>query len=454
MTTPPFQLFTSLLAALLFLDFLAFQALWKVWFAVRLKPWWLLALVCLASPWAYTKLAGSLFLLLVFRHYFIEQRWVRVRRGGGAPGFMSHWAMLHLVTIQMGAFLDPSGYLAGKALWVARVDLAVIMICAGFYKYCVGYLHHDGMEYGRVNPFWGYHWRFFRHKSPDGFYPRLMNRLACLVEIVGGLMMLIPGPWQFYGAVMISISFIYVSLFIRLGRLAWLMALLPMLFHPQLGLSLQIGAQPSLAAPPALITFLAALANLYVVLLPLVKLTQYSNLFWNWRWPGPIQKALDRYANFVPIIMWRVFTPDVTNFYVRIFTPDGQAVVNEETYSLKNWSKPVFKLRMLHVCESIALTSVFTTLRYFPSKPELFAQRLREYARSLGDYPALRFEVVAILKENGRFRFQAVESVSLDPEGRVERTALDSKYRFEEPSRYSPVREASKPGSYVAASKD
>ena len=445
-----FDGFTVLLALLFFLDYLAFQPLWSVWFWDRLKPFWLLAVLALACPLSETKLVGTIFLWGVFRYYFIEQRWSRVRRGGGAPGFMAHWAMLHLSLIQIARLLDSSGSLAQTSLWVARTDFAVIMICAGVYKYAVGYMHRDGMEYGRVNPLWGYHWRFFLGKNPYGFYPQLMNRLACLVEVCGGILMLLPGGFSWLGAAMISLSFVYVSLFIRLGRLAWLMAVLPLLFHPNLAASLAHGGAHEQASL-AVAGLWKSLAWGYVCLLPLVKLTQYANLFANWRWPEPLQSLLDRYANTVPIIMWRVFTPDVTNFYVRVYDGRGQALIDESPYSVSNWSRPLFKLRMLHVCESIALTSVFTTLRYFPSRPELFERRLLEYSKSLGDFDHLRYEIVAIRKEEGCFRREAVERVQVDLRRHtVERQRLVSDYDFSSPSTYSPVREATHPGSYVA----
>lgn len=279
-----------------------------------------------------------------------------------------------------------------------------------------------------------------------------MNRLACLVEIVGGILMLIPGL-RHWGAIAISLSFLYVSLFIRLGRLAWLMALLPLIFFPEMGNTLQSPGLPSLNIPAPAILVLGSLATLYVALLPLVKLTQYLNLFYNRRWPAPLQGALDSYANFVPIIIWRVFTPDVTNFFVRIYDAENRTILDEETYSLKGWKKPWLKFRMLHVCESIALTSVFTTLRYFPSKPELFAGRLLEYSKSLGKHQALRYELVAIRKGQDRFLFEVVEEIHVNLLlGTVERTQVSPDYRFSSPSRYSPVREATKPGSYVAAS--
>lgn len=452
-----FDTFSALLALILLLDFLAFQPLWDCWFAKKAKPVWLLAILALATPFRLLKLGASIVLLVLFRHYFIDQRWTRVRRGGGAPGFMSHWALLHLVLLQMASFLDSSGRLVESALWMTRCDFAVIMLCAGVYKSCVGYLWHDGMEYGRVNPMWGYHWRFFGQKRPSGWYPQLMNRVACFVEVAGALLMLTPGL-QMVGAVMISLSFIYVSLFIRLGRLAWLMALLPLLFHPGLAASVTQGVPLTLNLPAAFVEGLVGLTCLYVGLLPLVKATQYLNLFKNWRWPEPLQQLLERYANFVPIIMWRVFTPDVTNFYVRIFViPEfGRAypILDESTYSLQRTRSLGFKMRMLHVCESIALTSVFTVLRYFPSQPERFDGRLIDYAASLGTFDRFRFELVSIQKGNERFEYVHVDSFFVDLKLRsVERYRVQPDFDFSAPSRYSPVRESRGPGSYVRASQ-
>lgn len=419
---------------------------------------WIASALALIFAPGYPRLLGSLFFYAVYRHYYIDQRWASVRRGGGAPGFMSHWAVFYLVVLQFAAYLDRSGWLLGWVWTMAKVDFAVIMTCAGMYKLLIGYLHLDGMEYGRVNPMWGYFWRFFRHESPTSLHIRVNNWLACIVELIAAAMMYFP-RWQFLGGLAISLSFVYVSLLIRLGRLAWLMVLLPMLYHPSFAATLLSETPFFLDVPQVFLSLIVLVCCVFMALLPVVKVTQYLNLFANWHWPQPWQGLISRYANTVPITMWRVFTPDVTNFWIKIYevipaTGKEIPVLDETTYSVRGWSEPAMKLRFLHVTESIALTSVFTTLKYFPSKPELFAEKLLTYARSLEvtlkrPVEAFRFEYVAIFKQPDHFQFLSVGDFHLDMStGKVEITKRVPEFDFSAPSKYSPVRESSAPGTY------
>jgi hypothetical protein len=202
-------------------------------FRVALAVLWLAAVAAFVSRAAGGRLLGSLVLTLMFHHYFIARRWSSVRRGFGAPGFMAHWTARVIFLVELVRHLDGGGATLRLLVAAIRWDFGWIMVCAGTYKLLVGYLHNNGMEYGRVNPIWGYHWRFFSEVSPNGWYPTLLNYLACLVEVVSGTLMLVPHPVpQRLGAIAITLSFAYVALFIRLGRLAVLMSVLPFLFWP------------------------------------------------------------------------------------------------------------------------------------------------------------------------------------------------------------------------------
>ena len=57
-------------------------------------------------------------------------------------------------------------------------------------------------------------------------------------------------------------------------------------------------------------------------------------------------------------------------------------------------------LRFSHVAESIAVTSVFSTLKYYATNQRLFDQRLLRYARTLPGGPddVLVFEYMSLLK--------------------------------------------------------
>jgi hypothetical protein len=446
------HVFIGALTLLFSLDLLAVLPWFRVGFGRRRGAlgWALSLLLWVFGGWS-GKLAGSLFLWAFFRQHFIERRWTTVRRGFGAPGFMSHWTLLYLVILQFSACLDASGALTEQVWLTMKIDFATIMVCAGTYKYMVGFCHGDGMEYGRVNPLWGYFWKYYKDHDPRGLHVRITNVLASLVEVVAGLMMYASGWVQWLGAVSISISFIFVALFIRLGRLAWLMALLPLIYAPQFGADLHRSIPFHLDTPSWCLQGLHALSWLFIALLPLVKVTQYTNLFANRQLPQPLQGWVTAYSNRIPIIIWRVFTPDVINFYLRIYSADGQRVVDESSYRLsqlwKNW-------RFFHVAESIAMVSVFTTLKYFPSKPELFNSRLLEYAASLpGGHRQLRFEYVAISKGETEFFYTHVGNFWVDlDQGSVQRELLLEGFDFSAPSHHSPVRESEKPGSYVPKS--
>lgn len=489
-----FDHFCALVGLLFLLDLLAYLPLFEVFFGLSedsgfqtrrrgrtlgLGLGWLVAALALMSGQRVCMLAATLFFYCTYRFFYIDRRWSSIRRGGGAPGFMSHWTAFYLLLLQAAAFLDASGALPRWLGSMARIDLGVIMICAGVYKYMIGYLKNDGMEYGRVNPMWGYAWRRYRHRDPAGFHETVSNILGSVVEIGAGLCLL-SSHLQVLGAVAISLSFLLVGLLIRLGRLAWLMTLLPALCLPNFGPTLMARVPFHLPTPTWLLAGLTGLSWAFLALLPLVKFTQYFNLFANRSLPQPLQSWLTRYANSVPIIIWRVFTPDVTNFYVRIFAIEGQqerAILTERDYTLHGWTNLWQKLRFWHVTESITLTSIFTTLKYFPSNRELFDQKLLRYADSLAEgrpTPVrFRFEYVSIQKlppreiamlppelvyddrpELGpnsatRFAFLHVGNFYVNRDNRrVREQKLLQSFDFAAPSRFSPVRESAAPGSY------
>ena len=459
--------FLKALALLFWLDWMAFFPFFGTFFgksesdqARPVQLLWLLGVVGMACPWSWVRLAATVTLWAIARHYFIDSRWSSVRRGGGAPGFMSHWTLFYAMLLQFASFLDGAGRLHAQVLRVMRVDFAVIMICAGLYKVLVGYLRGEGMEYGRANPLWGYHWRHYSRSDPARLHVRVLNLLGSTVEMGAGILMLMGAPWSWFGALSITLGFVYVAAFIRLGRLAFLMMLLPCIYAPAFEQPLAVPFH--LQLPDPLIGLFSALCLAFIALLPLIKVTQYTNLFLQRQLPQPWQGWCTTFANHYPIIIWRVFTADVTNFFVRIYQLkiDGRErnwVHEDTTYCYRQGSDWATQWRFLHVTESIALVSVFTTLRYFPSQPELFEAKLVTYARSLRplldqDTIALRFETVVIEKGRERFDFKAQANHWVDLEGgMVRRQSLDPSLDFAAPARFSPVVESQAPGSYEVA---
>ena len=475
MPVPNYALLREIAGCLFLLDLLFYLPFAKVclgpgyWKGRWLEP--VPARAAVVAGWALGSLSlilgvypliGALVLLVIFRAIYVRGRWLTLFRGGGAPGFMSHYLAAVLFLLEASAWLDGSGALSAHALRVIRIDFGVILLCSGTYKSLSGYLRGEGMEYGLANPFWGYWYRWFGRIRPRHPFFLLQDQGAAITQVLMGLFLIVP-PTRPLGAVMCVASFFYLLFTVRLGRLAALMMAIPLLYLPDLGVSLFDGlggavSVAPIATPPAVLAALAAAGWSYLALLAAVKAMQYLNLFANLQYPEPLQSWLTRYANFVPIIMWRVFTPDVTNFFIRIGAIDRASgrrtpIADEDTaYSYRHWKNLPDKLRFLNVTESIAITTVFTTLKYFTSKRELFDAKLVEYARSLnrGDGALISFQYVAILKGEREFRYVNVCDFVVDPcAGTIEERKLIPEFSYSAPAQYSHITETTGYGSYA-----
>ena len=423
---------------------------------VILSAFWLLGILGAILTNGLIKILSLILLWCFFRKYFVQNRWKSVRRGCGAPGLMSYWTCSYLLLIEVFRLIDGTGVLVNQGIFAMRFDFALIMICAGTYKASVGFLSHEGMEFGRVNPIWGYHWKKFSQNNPNGFYPHLMNCLASIVEIAGGILLLIPYAYtQLPGAFLISASFIYVSLFIRLGRLAWLMALLPLVFLPEVIKTATI-THPLFQLSNQTLQFIQIVIVAYMVVLPVVKICQYINLFGNKNLPYPIQGVINFFTENIPIIIWRVFTPDLINFYCRVKAEKSKNYfLSEDTYSYKKWKNIIFKMKMLHVCESIAQASVFTTLKYYPKNTILFNEKLIRYLKSLlnstsPNLARIQVEYIAIVKKEKHFSYEKKISYFVNLiTNEVKSFKHDQYFSPKKRSEKSPIRPSIRQGIYA-----
>lgn len=466
---PNYSLVRMVVAGFFLLDILAYLPYAKVCLGRGYWPHGVLhgkALPAVIVVWAaaavslgigFYPVVGAAVLWLIFRHFYIKNRWKNLFRGGGAPGFMSHHTALFILLLEAAAVLDRSHVLSEHVLLMYRIDLGVILLCSGTYKSLSGYLHGEGMEYGLANPMWGYWFRIFRRLNPRSVFVRLQDIVAAAGQVIMGTLLLFPQT-SMIGAALCTLGFLGLLPVVRLGRLAALMAAIPFLWLPSLGIQIaSVRNFSPIQAPPFVLSVLTALIFTYIALLPFVKAMQYLNLFRSVSFPGPVQAALTRYANFVPIIMWRVFTPDVTNFFIRIYAVDRSGgadrplLVEEGTYAYREiFTRFRWSARFLHVTESIALTTVFTTLKYFRSQRGLFEERLRAYARTLGTDERLRFQYVSITKGEKSFEYRAIADFFVDPvSGEVTERRLEPDFDYGAPAFRSHIRETTGFGSYV-----
>jgi hypothetical protein len=415
---------------------------------------WLLAAVCLIAGWGAWW--PALWNLVLCRYFFIRLRWRGVARGMGAPGFMTYWGAAAVFLLEFTTRAAPAHH--GLALLVLQVDFALIMLSAGIYKLSAGYARNYGMELGLANPEWGYWWRWYVGLPPGHWLIRVLNQLAWSTEVVAAGLMLVPRT-RFLGALLIIGSFAFIATHIRLGFLCEMVMLAGLLFfipgslgdQIAVGLVHMAGGIPSV--PPAEPWPLAGVALAiglwgYLLLLPFAHAGLFYNFYARRTLPRPLQHALDTYTNFFGIIIWRVFSVDVLNFFIRIYEqPSGGGP--RTLISRYGWGGG---LRYGHVCESIAVTSLFTTLKYHASNAGLFRERLLRYAHTV-PCPAtstLVFEYVSLRKEERRFEFASVAEYTVDPSaGSVEERVLDRTVSVHAPHAASPVHEGLRPGTYA-----
>ena len=398
-------------------------------------------------------------LYLICRHYFVNGRWRSLFRGGGAPGLMSHFILFYLFLYELSFIIDKTFYLSSYVTMIIRVDFALIMLCAGIYKALSGYFNNNGMEYGMVNPAWSYHYNYFKRISVNNKFWHLQNLTGSIGEIFIGITLLIPSL-NWLGALTCILSFLYLMPLLRLGRLAFIMTIIPFLFLNDLGLNElpEYNYVLNDNLNTIIIKFFPIFAYSFCSLLPIIKIMQYYNLFLNQRFPKYLQLILDKIAKWYPIIIWRVFTLDVINFFIRISQVDKTtnkeySIIDESNiYNYGNWDNIKLKLRFLQVTESIAIVTIFNFLKYFPLKKDIFNERLLKYTSTLpmNFERNYRFTYVSINKVNGVFIFSPTGCFDVDMiKGEIAVKTFNSNNEVINKSTNSPLRESIGFGSYV-----
>jgi hypothetical protein len=424
----------------------------------------LIAILWLAAAWLITlgrwTVAAALVNLLLCRYFFVRMRWKGVLRGMGAPGFMAYWLAAVIFILEYTRVYAPE--LRSLALLVAQIDFAFIMLSAGIYKFTAGYARNQGMEGGMVNPQWGYWWWLYQRVRPGHPFFKFMNHMAWSLEVLAGILMLLP-PTRFVGSLLMLGSFAFIATQIRLGLLCEMVIVCCFLFFHAGSFGDQLAhlLVPAAAATPGPGGGMLAAVNLlvagvlwaYLVLLPLAHASLFYNFYAHRALPKFLQRALEIYTNFFGIIIWRVFSADHTNFFVRIYHRPRSPLAGATRTLVSRTGLRAGSWRYNHVAESIVVTTLFTTLKYYPSNNELFRERLLRYARTVAIPPdsLLDFEYVTIRKGDHAFDFAAVAEYNVDVEaGTVNERTLDGSFSVRSSLSVSPVHEGVRPGSYVA----
>ena len=405
--------------------------------------------------------AAALINLIFCYYFFVRMRWKGILRGMGAPGFMAFWLGAVVFLLEYTLHHHPS--LRSLVLLMAQVDFAFIMLSAGIYKVTAGYASNHGMEGGMVNPQWGYWWWIYQRLSPRNPIFPFLNHMAWSLEIIAGVMMLLP-PTRFIGALFMVGSFVFIATQIRLALLCEMVIVCCVIFfHPgsygdQLIASIVSASTATAAsttpAPGVFDRLLEILLWAYLMLLPFAHAGLFYNFYKRKSLPRSIQRPLEAYTNVFGIIIWRVFSADHTNFFLRIYERPCTRSNDDEIMRtlISRIGLGGGTLRYNHVAESIVLTTLFTTLKYYPSNNQLFQDRLFRYARTIEHSPGsvLDFDYIRIKKGDDQFEFVTVATYTVDPaKGTISEHLLDRNFSVRATLSGSPVHEGVRPGSYV-----
>lgn len=369
------------------------------WFQqVVIAIWGTIHIFILVSEFWQGFLAAALFLN---HHHFVRERWRSLLRGMGAPGFMLYWMSAAVLLLSVGE--DVGGVVQSAIEALVVVDFASIMITAGFYKLKSGYRRGFGIEFGLVNPQWCYFHNFFRKLRSSSIVFRSLNELSWSLEVAGGILLFFPTT-RLFGVAVISLGFIFLLPLIRLGVLCLTVISCCLVVGSTNESSSALFSSPFESQLTKFERFVALFVCIYFIGMLTTRFIQMRNVFSHKSLPRIIQRFSEIFGNLFGIILWRVFTPDVTGFAVEIEIRDSSCA---NVASSKNTELPSMwgRGRFAHVAEAIAVTSLFTLRRYLPNAHNLFENRLIRHAKSLADpeVSAVTYRYLEVVKVNTRF---------------------------------------------------
>ena len=157
-------------------------------------------------------------------------------------------------------------------------------------------------------------------------------------------MLLLPN-FQFIGVFLLCIGFIILTFIVRLGT-AILLSSLIILYLDGINPSYQLMLFDEFIGQLNPIVF--GIGFLYLSILIIGQLLVWFNYYMNiflWR---PLQKIVNCINSHLPILVWRVFTPDVVNLYCLVFEVDkigAKRLLNKKNFTTDYGHNLFHKLR-------------------------------------------------------------------------------------------------------------
>jgi len=303
----------------------------------------------------YLSLISAITIFIFSRYFFIYLRYKSIGRGNGAPGFMSYWTIKYSLYFQIFTFLEIDFDLI---FLVMKIDFAMIMLSAGYYKQRTGYLRGRGIEYGLRNKMWSWAYVFFTQRSNSALLFKILNFASIGIEYLLFVSLLVPGMGKFAG-IQLLVMFFFLLVFVRLGTLPVTMFLLSIVIFFSENNSYQLILRGEYKE----------FAIAYILLLAL-------SIVWNWIFFFKVKipfwmSWILRTANLITgSLIWSVFSASLTENFIEIVRFEGtkEFEVRGKDYGVHS---------------GITLTTIATYTNYFPASKEIQELRLLHYLKCL-----------------------------------------------------------------------
>jgi len=376
-------------------------------------------------------------------YFFIYLRYSGIGRGMGAPGYFTYFSNFIVLWLSLSQLSD-NWKIRSIMEQSLEMLLGAIFFISGIYKLNSGFTMKNsfGINIGLCNEMWAYKPDLFVNIPPKSWLFKIAQLISTWGEIIGGLL-LITGFFAKVGSLILITMFIGIGFFIRLGLLV--PQLVFCLLLPFIDVSTtNYGIDNTVQFIP---NTLACLLALLVVgeFMSYIFFLDQSQIY-NFKGIRKLHKVARFYSRYFGTILWRVFTPDITSLHINVFTTDDEG----KRTLLSKW-KDWRCLRFRFVGEAVTLTSIFTTLRYYPSNQDLFEKRLLSYVNSLkcSGSKFVEFEISRVKLGKSHSELELVSRFKVDLNSKlIMETPLTLDYDLRMPEFLSKIRPDSKIGEY------
>jgi len=360
-----------------------------------------LSLIIIENPFL-----TAILLTIVFRFYYIESRTTNLFRGGGAVGILPAVIVTYIALIETAIFIELNWINCQFILLIMIFQIGIFMLDSSFNKMSSGYFRNQGFQFTVYNPFWTF-WANFKtlRLIPSSFW-RLINIFLPITQCLIASLLLFPN-FQQYGVLLLSMGFVILTFIVRLGSLTILLSSLFVLYFDGIAPSYQLINFNELMMRIEPEVMIMAFLYLFIILFGqiLVWLNYYKNIFL----PVPLQKAVNFINSHLPILVWRVFTPDVVNLHCLVFEVDkigSRRLLNKKNFTTDFGYNFFHKLRFFNVAESCVLSSIFNSVKYDRNNFSSTVDKIKRYCHTISPHlsdsdSSIEFEVYHVVLNEG-----------------------------------------------------